>query len=43
KYTLSDHGQFILIQETIFKQEKILMCNKHYVPIEHFELSITSH
>ncbi|HGA4156375.1 TPA: GntR family transcriptional regulator [Streptococcus agalactiae] len=43
KYTLSDHGQFILIQETIFNQEKILMCNKHYVPIEHFELSITSH
>ncbi|MCC9879152.1 GntR family transcriptional regulator, partial [Streptococcus agalactiae] len=26
-----------------FNQEKILMCNKHYVPIEHFELSITSH
>lgn len=42
KYTLSDNGQFILIQENIFNQEQLLVCNKHYLPIEHFDLFITS-
>lgn len=42
KYTLSNNGQFILIQENIFSHERLLASNKHYLPIEHFNLFITS-
>ncbi|KHD43956.1 GntR family transcriptional regulator [Streptococcus hongkongensis] len=43
KYILSEDEQFILIQENIFKQDKLLVCNKHYLPISQFELFVNSH
>lgn len=42
KYILSENEQFMLIQENIYKQDRLLVCNKHYLPIEHFELFLTT-
>ncbi|EHJ55825.1 GntR family transcriptional regulator [Streptococcus urinalis] len=42
KYILSEHGDFMLIQESIFKGEKMLVQNKHYIPIECFEMHLNS-
>ncbi|CAM3486761.1 GntR family transcriptional regulator [Streptococcus pluranimalium] len=42
KYILSENEQFMLIHENIYKQDRLLVCNKHYLPIEHFELFLTT-
>ncbi|PZO94702.1 GntR family transcriptional regulator [Streptococcus halichoeri] len=42
KYILSEDEQFILIQENIYQQEQLLVCNKHYLPLNQFELFIQS-
>ncbi|MGT2933151.1 GntR family transcriptional regulator [Streptococcus catagoni] len=42
KYILSENNAFVLIQETIFKDYKVLVVSKHYIPVEYFELCIFS-
>ncbi|MGT2888457.1 GntR family transcriptional regulator [Streptococcus didelphis] len=42
KYILSKTNNFILIQENIYKGQQMLINNKHYIPIEYFDLKIKS-
>lgn len=44
KYILSKNSAFILIQESIYNDSgKIIIFNKHYIPVESFEMNLTAH
>lgn len=43
KYMLSQSSAFFLIQETIYdNRQKILVYSKHYIPVESFEMYLTT-
>lgn len=44
QYTLSEHESFLLIVETIYgKDHRILVSNKHYIPVDLFKVEIVSY
>lgn len=43
KYILSEIDSFIIIQETIYdKEHRVLISNKHYIPVESFKMQVSA-
>lgn len=42
KYKLSQQDNFVLIQETIFEKDEVVVFNKHYIPIDLFKMKIST-
>lgn len=43
KYTLAEQDSFILVLETIYdNDDHVMICNKHFIPIEGFNMSIST-
>lgn len=43
QYTLSEQDSFVLVLETIYDNDnQVMICNKHFIPIEHFNMQIST-